>query len=99
MTTTTTTCPLCRLPMAQTGRLVAYRDDVGQHFAFAVCRRCSGRLERLPIPTQQKQLNIAVSALAAHPERYSIEFFASAAEAKLYVTLEAERLAKESRAV
>jgi len=92
-------CPICRLKLGGIGRLIAYRDDAGQHFVFACCPRCSASLSKLPIPTQQKRLEGALRTLAAHPERYFLRFFADADEAKLYVTLEAERLAKESRAV
>lgn len=92
--TTTTNCPTCRLRLNRIGRLVAYRDDAGQHFAFALCERCSSRLTRIPVPTQQKLLNAAVGAIAAHPERYFVRYFISAIEAKLYVSLEAESLAR-----
>lgn len=85
-------CPMCRLRLIQTGRVIAYRDDAGQHFTFSICQRCSVRLTRLPISAQQKQLAAAVSAIAAHPERYSLRTFDSAAAAKLYAVLEAERL-------
>jgi hypothetical protein len=85
-------CPMCRLRLIQTGRLIAFRDDAGQHFAFAICQRCSGRLARLPVRIQHQQLNAAVSAIAAHPERYLVRFFDSAVEARLFVALEAENL-------
>jgi hypothetical protein len=85
-------CPMCRLSLNQTGRLIAFRDDAGQHFAFAICQRCSGRLARLPVRVQQQQLNAAVGAIAAHPERYSVRSFDSADAAKLFAVLEAERL-------
>lgn len=77
--------------MNSVGRLVAACDDAGQHFCFAICSNCTGRLERLPINVQKKQLEAAVGILAAHPERYELKFFKSATEAHLFVTLEAER--------
>jgi hypothetical protein len=82
--------------MRQVGRLIAYRDDAGQHFSFALCGRCSSRLARLPTRIQQQQLNAAVSAIAAHPGRYRVRCFDSAVEARLYVALEAENLRRQA---
>lgn len=91
-TATMKTCPLCRLPMARKGRLIAATDDLGQSFAFAICERCTGRLERLPLRLQGRQMDAAVSNLERHPERYEIRFFESEAAAQLYTVLEAESL-------
>ncbi len=91
MPTTATTmkiCPLCRLPMAQTGRLVAFRDHLGQSFTFTICPRCSGRLDRLPVRQQGRQMDVAISNLAKHPERYQMKAFDSWDAAYLYIQLE-----------
>lgn len=78
---------------------MAYRDDAEQHFVFAICPNCSHSLARLPVTTQQKRLAAAVRTIAGRPEPYRLHFFNSAAEAKLYAVLEADRLARESRPV
>lgn len=86
-------CPLCKFKMRHIGRLTTATDEAGQHFVFATCRNCLVRLERLPLNLQRKQLNLAVEALARHPERYpSPLFFESGEAASLYCRLEAERL-------
>ncbi len=86
-------CPLCRMPMKAAGRLVAAIDEARQHFVFSVCRPCADRLDRLPNRLQRKQLNLAIAALARHPERYLPPlFFESGDAASLYCRLEAERL-------
>lgn len=90
--TTMTICPLCRLPMGVVGRLVAATDTVGQNFAFPVCVQCTLRMERLPVRLQGRQMDIAVSNLERHPERYEIHFFESGEAARLYVRLEADSL-------
>lgn len=85
-----TNCPLCRLPMAQVGRLVAADDAVRQNFAFSICLHCVERLERLPLRLQGRQMDVAISNLEKHPERYEIRFFESEEAALLYVRLEAD---------
>ena len=93
---TTNNCPLCRLPMARPGRLVAFTDDAGLSFTFCICPRCAGRLDRLPLRQQGKQLDIAINNLAKHPELYQMRFFDSEAAAHLFVTLEAKALRNQS---
>lgn len=78
--------------MAQVGRLVSFRDDVGLSFTFAICSRCSGRLDRLPVRQQGRQLDTAINNLAKHPDRYKFRAFDSEAAAHLFVNLEAEAL-------
>lgn len=85
-------CPLCRLPMAQAGRLIAATDTLGQDFSFSICVRCTLRMERLPVRLQVRQMDVAVSNLERHPERYEIRFFESNDAAKLFVRLEADSL-------
>lgn len=90
--TTGKICPLCRLPMNQVGRVVAFCDDAGQHFSFNICSQCTGRLDRLPKRQQYRQIHIAVGNIARHPERYEVIFFPDRFSASAYVVLEAERL-------
>lgn len=81
--------------MREVGRLVAFRDQAQQSFVFEICSRCSGRLDRLPVVVQTRQLEAAVSSLARHPERYRIKYFPDDVMAKLFVQLEAARLRGE----
>ena len=74
------------------GRLVAFRDDAGLSFSFAICPRCAGRLDRLPVRVQSKQLDIAISNLEKRPDRYWFKTFPDEFSARTYVHLEAERL-------
>ena len=78
--------------MAEFGRLIAFRDHASQHFAFGICPRCAGRLDRLPDRLQAKQLEAAISNLERHPERYWFKYFENEFAAHAYVYLEAERL-------
>lgn len=78
--------------MLQAGRLVAFKDDAGQSFSFAVCPRCTGRLDRLPVRLQSRQLDSAIRNLERHPERYWFKTFPDEFSARTYVHLEAERL-------
>lgn len=86
-------CPLCKLQMPTVGRLTAACDDAGQNFVFPVCNRCAGRLERLPMRLQHRQLMIAVRNLATDPAVYGVRFFDDADAALIYCRLESERLA------
>lgn len=88
----TTTCPLCRLPLRQIGRLVAFDDAVGKAFVFAVCLPCTVRQARLPPKVQSRHLDVAISNLERHPGRYYLKAFSSKIEARMFVSLEAERL-------
>lgn len=92
-----TNCPLCRIPMRNAARLIAFRDDAGSPFAFELCNRCSTRLDRLPVRLAHRQLEIAVSHLARSPERYYLKFFESDIEARIFVQLEAERKRQSNR--
>jgi hypothetical protein len=87
-------CPLCKLPAAAVGRLVAGNDSAGLHFVFSLCRTCAARLERLPVAVQRRQLAIAISRFALDLERYrdGVFFFNSETEARIFCRLEAERL-------
>lgn len=85
-------CPRCRLPLAKSGRLIAFRDDAGQHFVFEICGRCADRLDRLPLETQRRRLEDALYELATHPGRYRLWSFADAHEAHAFCVLEADRL-------
>jgi len=85
-------CPLCRMALRHIGRLIAFTDQAGKHFAFAICASCSGRLDRLPISVQKRQLDAAVFQLSRHPERYQYREFPDRDSAYLFVTLEAARL-------
>ena len=76
--------------MAHVGRLVAFRDDAGQCFTFAVCDRCTARLYRLPLRLQGRQMDVAISNLERHPERYEIRFFDTEEAARLYARLKAD---------
>ena len=87
-----TTCPHCRLPMGQIGRLIAATDVAGQDFTFSICTRCTTRLDRLPLRLQCRQIDLAISNLERYPERYEIRFFESTDVARLFISLEAERL-------
>ena len=78
--------------MAQAGRIVAATDTVGQDFAFSICVPCTLRMERLPVLLQSRQMDVAISNLERHPERYEIRFFESEEAAKLFVRLEADSL-------
>ena len=83
---------MCRGRLVTIGRLVAYRDDAGQHFTFALCDRCLVRLRRLPRPVAQRQENAAIGMVARCPEKYLVHYFSTAAEAHLYIALEAENM-------
>ena len=52
--------------MHTAGRLLAFRDDAGVTFSFAICPRCADRLDRLPVKTHtdvaEARLYIAVEA-------------------------------------
>lgn len=72
--------------------MVAFCDDAGQHFAFNVCSRCTGRLDRLPKRQQYRQIDIAVGNIAQHLERYEVLFFPDRFSASAFVALEAERM-------
>lgn len=85
-------CPLCRMALWQIGRLIAFTDQAGKHFAFAVCAPCSSRLDRLPIKAQKRQLEAAVFQLSRYPERYQYREFSDRDAAYLFVSLEAARL-------
>lgn len=85
-------CPLCRMALQHIGRLIAFTDQAGNHFAFAVCAPCSSRLDRLPINVQKRQLEAAVFQLSRHPERYHYRQFPDRDSAYLFVTLEAARV-------
>ena len=74
------------------GRLIAFTDQAGKHFAFAVCASCSGRLDRLPISVQKRQLEAAVFQLSRYPKRYQYREFSDRDAAYLFVSLEAARL-------
>lgn len=85
-------CPMCQRALTKIGRLIAYRDDVGQHFSFAICDRCLIRLTRLPRRVAQRQENAALGLLARNPDRYQVQLHDSAVEAHLFISLEVERL-------
>ena len=86
----TTICPCCRLPVRFPGRLASANDYAGTAFIFGVCVRCTGRLDRLPIPVQQRQLNRAALRVAGQPERYLVHICRDAIEARLLVALSSE---------
>lgn len=90
--TMTTICPLCRLPLRQIGRLIAFDDAVGKAFVFAVCLPCTVRQARLPFNVQSRQFDGAIRNLERQPERYYLKSFSSCIEARMFVSLEAERL-------
>lgn len=85
-------CPLCRLPRKDIGRLIAFEDSASKSFVFAICAPCGQRLDRLPARQQFKLGAIAVSNLERHPGRYYLKSFETVVEARLFVSLEAERL-------
>lgn len=85
-------CPKCRRPLAQSGRLIAFRDEAGQHFVYEICERCAGRLDPLPQETQRRHLEDALYELVLHPGRYRLWSFADAHEAHAFCVLEADRL-------
>lgn len=72
------------------GLYVSARDEAGVHFVFSVCKRCSGRLKRLPDKVQNRQLAAAIGQLEKHPERYDYKTFHGRAEAAIYARLVAE---------
>ena len=78
--------------MASIGRLVQFTDDAGHAFTFAICPRCSTRLDRLAEPQQKKTIASCLGILARNPERYYVKPFASEIEARAFVVLESERL-------
>ena len=86
-------CPLCRLPLAHVGQITAGLDDAGQNFTFPICWHCALRLGRLPVSIQSKQLRIAINRLADYPARFGVMYHSDKWAAKLYVALEAERIA------
>lgn len=88
-------CPQCRLPMQIIGRLLTFRDDSRENFSFAICSHCAGRLDRLPLSVQAKQLDAAINQLIKHPERYTVKRHADETEARLYVAVEAAHLRGE----
>ena len=81
--------------MREAGRLVAFRDDAGVSWSFAICPRCAGRLDRLPVSVQAKQLDAAINQLIKHPERYAVKRHPSETEARLYIAVEAAHLRGE----
>jgi len=85
-------CPMCRMALRHIGRLIAFTDQAGKHFAFAVCAPCSSRLDRLPINVQKRQLEAAVFQLSRYPKRYQYREFSDRDAAYLFVSLEAARL-------
>lgn len=85
-------CPKCRLSLALSGRLIAFRDEAGQHFVFEICARCADRLDRLPQETQRRRLDDALFELASHPDRYRLWSFADMHGAHAFCALEADRL-------
>ncbi len=89
-------CPLCRLGMRRIGRLVAGQDDENHHFVFAICDRCTARLDRLPVKLQRRQMQVAISNLARSSGRCLVRFFENSIEANIYCQLEAAWLS-ESR--
>ncbi len=89
----TTYCPLCRLPLHAVGQITPACDAAEQYFSFPICRPCAGRLNRLPVNVHAKQLKIAINRLADDPARFGVVYHADGWAAKLYVALEAERIA------
>lgn len=87
-------CPLCRLGMRKIGRLVAGQDDANHHFVFAVCDRCTARLDRLPVKLQRRQMQVAISNLARQSEGRVLWFFDTEVEARIYCQMEAARLSQ-----
>lgn len=88
-------CPLCRLGMRKIGRLVAGQDDANHHFVFAVCDRCTARLDRLPVKLQRRQMQVAISNLARRSsDRFLVRFFETSIEANIYCQMEAARLSQ-----
>jgi hypothetical protein len=86
-------CPACRMPMARPGRLVAAVDDAGTHFVFGLCPACTGRLNRLRVAWQYRELDKAIRMIARHPLQHpGVKFFPGETEARLYCALESERL-------
>lgn len=81
--------------MREAGRLVAFKDDAGVSWSFSICPRCAGRLDRLPLQVQSKQLDAAINQLIRHPERYAVKQHATDIEARLYVSVEAAHLRGE----
>lgn len=82
--------------MHRSGRLVAGNDDDDHHFVFAICDRCTLRLDRLPVKLQRRQLQVAVANLARDPDRYLLWCFENEVQARLFCRMEADRLS-ESR--
>lgn len=87
-----TSCPLCRIRMKEIGRLISFHDSAREAFVFAVCLPCTVRLERLPFKVQSRQLDAAIRNLERYPKRYYLKNFSSEIEARMFVSLEAERL-------
>ena len=81
--------------MHTAGRLLAFRDDAGVTFSFAICPRCAGRLDRLPVRVQSKLLDVAINQLIKHPDRYAVKAHADVCEARLYIAVEAAHLRGE----
>lgn len=81
--------------MGQAGRLFAFRDDAGLSWSFAICPRCAGRLDRLPVSVQAKQMDAAINQLIKHPERYAVKQHPDEGAARLYVAVEAAHLRGE----
>lgn len=81
--------------MGEAGRLLAFSDEAGASWSFAICPRCAGRLDRLPVSVQARQLDAAINQLIKHPERYAVKRHADETEARLYVAVEAAHLRGE----
>lgn len=97
MKNSTVICPQCRMTMHAIGFQICARDAAGTYFVFGVCRRCLGRLKRLPDAVQNRQLAVAVSQIEKHPERYDYKVFQGRAEAAIYAKLAAELPSPENR--
>ena len=83
-------CPHCRCPLGQPGRYVQGNDEAGLFFVFALCVRCSRRLDRLPIQQQLRSHDRAARLMATRPGRYLVKTFSEEVAARAYCMLEAE---------
>ncbi len=81
--------------MHAAGRLFAFRDDAGVSFSFAICPRCAGRQDRLPVHVQSRLLDAAINQLIKYPDRYAVKTHANVDEARLYIAVEAAHLRGE----
>jgi len=83
-------CPCCDLPIRLIASSASGAID-GQPFVMLICNACDLRLRRLPAKARARWLDAAERRVGKHPANYACKALDSDVEARLMVSLVADK--------